>query len=789
MWKEMQATKPLIEDPKQLCLDLLKAESEEEVTEILEKHQLLDDSLWCDLGGDENNFAIIGNQMSSPAPALVEKIINSIDAVLMARCVIAGIDPESAAAPQSMGEAADRFLGVRNVSLTDLSSTERAQLAEKSIWMIATSIRRSTGEKESPCYTFVDLGEGQSPKRMPETFLSIFTKSRKIRIPFVQGRFQMGGTGVLPYCGSKKYELIISKRHPKIAESESDDSTVGLWGFTIVRRVPRPGVRSSVYRYLALGGLVPSFSADEIRVLPEEGNRVETYVRPIRWGTCIKLYDYQFDVAAFKTNLKLDLSRELDRHLVSMPIPVRLCECRDYEQKSLFATLAGMDVRLDENRSRALEDNFPSSAILPVTGLGDLPVQIFLFKRNAGRRFISKKSAILFILNGQTHGAFPSGFFLRRGVQLDYLKDDLLVIADCTRIPGVSRDDLFMTSRDRLRESASRKSLEEQLELMLRNHRGLQDSNRQRELEASRDSLKDNKLLEKLIDRMLSFTPSLASYFLIGDRLTSAIPNGGAGQNYVGKKFPTYFRLLNEPQGGLVKECPSNAKCAVVFETDVENQYLTRKSDPGKISVIPAPASAGMLLWNGRGILFLKIPEGVEPNTSIEVTTEVADGEHSIPFTSTFKLRAIGPVAIKKKPRVSRKKKKVRKLALPTIVKVQRKDWPVYGFDESSGLKMQGSTLFVNVDNTYLLTEKSRSRTHPAILEEQFINGLVISCLAIRHDFTERTRKGQITLEEADIRERIEECSRGLAAVIIPMIQQLDTLKIRKGVITDTDET
>jgi len=778
----MQPINPLIEDPKQLCLDLLKAESEEEVTEILEKYQLLDDSLWCDLGDDENNFSIIGNQQSSPAPALVEKIINSIDAVLMARCALARVDPESAAAPQSMGEAAERFLGVRDGSLLNLSSTERSQLAEKSIWMIAT------GAKERPCYLVIDFGEGQSPKKMPDTFLSLFRRSRKIRIPFVQGRFQMGGTGVLPYCGLRKYELIISKRHPEIAKSESDDATVDLWGFTIVRRVPREGVRSSVYRYLAPCGLVPSFSADGIPVLPGDGNKVEAYARTMKWGTCIKLYDYQFDIAALKTNLKFDLSRELDRHLVSMPIPVRLCECREYEQESPFSTLAGMDVRLDENRSRALEENFPSSAILPVIGLGDLPIQIFLFKRNAGRRFISKKSAILFTLNGQTHGTFSSGFFLRHGIQLDYLKDDLLLIADCTRIPGVSRDDLFMTSRDRLRESPSRKSLEEQLELMLHNHRGLQDSNRQRELEASRNSMKDNKLLEKLIDRMLSFTPSLASFFSIGDRLTSSNPNGGTNLNYVGKKFPTYFRLLNEPQEGWVKECPSNAKCAVTFETDVENQYLTRKSDPGEITVIPALASAGMLLWNGRGILFLKIPEGVEPNTLIEVITKIADTEHSTPFTSTVKLRAIEPVAVKKKSRVSRKKKKVRQLALPSIVKVERKDWPAYGFDECSGLKMQGSTFFVNVDNIYLLTEKSRSKTHPAILEEQFINGLIIACLAIRHDFNERVKNGQTALEEADIRERIEECSRGLAAVILPMIQQLDTLKIRRSVITDTEE-
>lgn len=774
----MKSTNLLIRDPKELCLDLLRAESEEEVTKILQANNLLDDSHWRDLGDDENNFSIVGNQQSSPAAALVEKIINSIDAVLMAHCFIFGIDPESSEAPQSMNEAVERFLGVKNGSLFNLTSRERSKLSENSIWMVAT------GSFERPCYSFIDFGEGQTPKKMPETFLSLFRKSRKIRIPFVQGRFQMGGTGVLPYCGKYEYQLIISRRHPEIAKTEIGDNTADLWGFTIVRRVPREGVRSSVYRYLAPHGEVLSSTSATLPLLPGNSRGIKPYVKPAEWGTCIKLYDYQFDMAALKTNLKFDLSRELDRHLISIPIPVRLCECRRYRQESPYATLAGMEVRLKENRAKALEAQFPASALLNVTGLGDVPLQIFLFRRRAGRRFLAKKSAIVFTINGQTHGAFSSSFFLRQAVQLDYLKDDLLIIADCTNIPGMSRDDLFMSSRDRLRENPIRKMLEEQLELLLRNHRGLQDMNKQRELEASQESLKDNKLLEKLLDRMISFTPSLASFFSSGNRLTSPYMNGGQNPKYAGKKFPTYFRLLNEPDGGLVKECPVNAKCAVVFETDAENQFLTRASDHGKLFVAPNEAKVGMLLWNGRGLLFLHIPSGIKPNTIIDVTTKMTDSENETPFVSRFKLKATDPISKAKKTKSRRKrKKKSRQLALPNIVKVRKNMWREHDFDMGSGLAIKGSTIFVNVDNVYLVTEKSRSRTHPLILEEQFTNGLVIACLAMRHDYNERVKRGHVKLEEAQIRERIEESSRGLAAVMLPMIQQLDVMKIKRGIL------
>jgi hypothetical protein len=390
----MAEVKKEANNSKQLCLDLLNAESEDEVTKILENNGLLDDSLWQDLGDDENNFAIIGAQQSSPAAALVEKIINSIDAVLMAKCLIAGIDPTSLDAPQSMAEAAEKFIGVINGSLLNLDSNQRSKLAEKSIWMIAT------GSKDSPCYSFIDFGEGQTPKRIPDTFLTLFRKSRKIRIPFVQGRFQMGGTGVLPFCGMKKYQLIISRRHPELAEKEKEDDTSALWGFTIIRRVPREGVRSSVYRYLAPEQKVLSFSSDAIPLLPSAKKSVKPFAKSVEWGTCIKLYNYQFDVAALKTNLKFDLSRELDRHLVGMPIPIRLCECREYAQQSPFSTLAGLDVRLNENKEKALEAQFPNSALLPIPEIGEIPLQMFLFQRHAGRRFISKQTGILFTING-----------------------------------------------------------------------------------------------------------------------------------------------------------------------------------------------------------------------------------------------------------------------------------------------------------------------------------------------------------------------------------------------------
>ena len=98
---------------KKLCISLAQAESEEEIIDILKNAGLWDRaSVWVDYDRNPNNFSTIGNQQSSPDTALVEKIINSVDAVLMRECLRRGIKPDGSNAPQSITEALKDFFGV-----------------------------------------------------------------------------------------------------------------------------------------------------------------------------------------------------------------------------------------------------------------------------------------------------------------------------------------------------------------------------------------------------------------------------------------------------------------------------------------------------------------------------------------------------------------------------------------------------------------------------------------------------------------------------------------------------
>ncbi|HEY2581972.1 MAG TPA: hypothetical protein VGI43_09200, partial [Mucilaginibacter sp.] len=83
---------------------------------------------WHPLGDNESNYGIIENQQSNPIAALVEKITNSIDAILMRKCYEAGVNPTSPQAPKTMDDAVELFFP--DNKSWDLTTFKRKQAEE-----------------------------------------------------------------------------------------------------------------------------------------------------------------------------------------------------------------------------------------------------------------------------------------------------------------------------------------------------------------------------------------------------------------------------------------------------------------------------------------------------------------------------------------------------------------------------------------------------------------------------------------------------------------------------------
>ena len=392
---------------KNLCLALLNSESESAVVRLLKHYNYWsDDSLWRAYGDIENNWGQIGSQQGEPAGAMVEKLVNSIDAVLMRECLARGIPVEGPEAPQSIQEALEQFFDIRNGNLANIGAANRSELA-RNIGIVAT------GGKSNPNYTVFDSGEGQTPRSMPETILSL-SESNKLRIPFVQGEFNMGGSGALPYCGGEyNLQLVISRRYPKIADT--DDPTSPYWGFTVVRRQdPIHGENHSIYKYLAPDKKILAFESDSL-ILPHHHANASRAPR-LEWGTVLKMFEYE--MTGLKTLATQRLYYVISLLLPRPGLPVRFYEFRDYRGNNPESTMHGLQIRLEEDKSDNVEDGFPVPHQMRVLG-EFMRLRIYAFKKRRDESY-RRNEGIIFTLNGQTHHTISKRFFSRHNVKMRY---------------------------------------------------------------------------------------------------------------------------------------------------------------------------------------------------------------------------------------------------------------------------------------------------------------------------------------------------------------------------------
>jgi hypothetical protein len=815
---------------KDLCLRLMRADSQQTVIDALtEAGYWSNPNAWRLFGDNENNYSTIGNQQSRAEAALVEKIVNSIDARLVNACLEQGIDPESSAAPQSIREAVARLfekrqgdLGADAGRVKNWSTGDRTREA-RLIALSATGYKPEQGR--DPCITIADAGEGQTPDQFPNTFLSLH-RTNKLRVPFVQGKFNMGGTGALQFAGQHNLQLIVSRRNPALQPLDAS-ARDRRWGFTIVRREspsgPMPGslaARSSTYTYLAPDeGTVLSFAAEELPILPEGQN---AYGSARSWGTLIKLYEYE--MRGFRSNIVSagqGLLRRIDLLLPEVALPIRLYECRAYKGHigSFETNVTGVGVRLDDDGQVNLEGGFPASAVISALG-ESMRVTIYAFKRAKAEEY-RLQQGVIFAINGQSHAHLPVEFFRRKSVGMSYIADSLFLIVDCSDIGARSREDLFMNSRDRLRDNALRKDIEDQLEAVIKDHQGLRDLANKRRHEDIASKLDDSKPLADMLEKLIKDSPALASLFNMGARITNPFAPQGVGttdEPFRAKRFPTYFRFKDRKYGQrLEREAFLNRRPRIVFETDAENSYFSRDEDPGQVEISinldgawTTITSFSLNLSNGVGNLNCPLPHNATVGDELTYRVRVTDASRVDPFENYLVLgvRAAGsppakgskPGATQKPPSKEKGKERERpaRLSMPPITPVSEPEWPRYEFTKTTALRVKDAGTFeseagdastttydfyVNVDNQFLKSEQKRSRASPKILEARFVYGLVLVGLALIQGG--RTKPPSSLDEEADpleerheqsIEKQIDRVTSAIAPILLPMMDLLPEL-------------
>ena len=576
-------------DSKEICFRILRVESEHEVAEIISSvPEMLCPDNWYPVDKRDTNFNIVTNQASTGGKALTELCTNMVDAVLLKHAHEKNIDPTGPDVPQSVIDGVRdlvRLEGARSGILSEVDDPKYLQeFAERNL---VIGITGGTRKEDSICFTFVDNGEGQHPDNFEDTFLSL-SKGNKSNIPFVQGKYNMGSSGVLSYCGKHWYKLIISRRY--------DNS--GNWGWTLIRRRPRGGIPVAEYFKPAAG--ICSFSQSVVYPILLQ-NSIEDKKVHIATGTIVKLYDYQMESA---TNFRY-IREALEQNLISTILPFRLMDYRVKPQRTGRRAqgvderrLYGMEFlllnRYGEDTSQFDDDepdHEPGSeqhiGEVNHPELGCVSVRAIVLKKDLPgwlkpHRNISR---VFHAVNGQVQFKENRAYLSQR-CNLPGLKDRIVIIVDASRLSEAAHNDVWKGDRENIRATSVGKTYKNEVTSLILNSQFLKDLQHRFAQEEMRNMTDQSKV--EIFQDLINNDPNIARLLLGGSevKLPGHVGRGeeeSEPEPWQGKYSPTFLKLVGRSIRKHGAEIAVHGRRRITFETDVVNDYMTRPDNRGRV--------------------------------------------------------------------------------------------------------------------------------------------------------------------------------------------------------------
>ncbi|MBI3345083.1 MAG: hypothetical protein HY028_09575 [Gammaproteobacteria bacterium] len=804
---------------KEICLQLLEAESETAVQAIIEEvSEFRKASNWKPLDGRETNFNITSNQASDGGKALTELMTNMVDAVLMKHAYLKKIDPKGPDAPRTMYEAVDKLVkplqGGKLVNL-DPNDPWLREFASKNL---VIGVAGAKNKKEGlPCYTFVDNGEGQKPQDFVKTFLSL-SEGNKRSIPFVQGKYNMGSSGVLGYCGRRWFKLIVSRRY--------DGKTP--WGWTLMRR--RPGEGMPIAEYFVLpDGSIPSFEADLLHPFHRgDGKRYDGV--HIATGTIIKLYDYQVG----SRFLSFRGPREaLNENLVETILPFRLLDFRQKPDPTRGGERAegidprpfyGMEFLLlrshKEGSSSEADDDTDDHEIaadgrltvgkIEDPDLGEISISAIALKRKLPNwlKPSNTNNRVFHALNGQVQFKQTRGYLTDCGFPA--LKDRVVVIVDASNLSFSAHNDVWKGDREHIRNTIVGERYRELVTATIKESivlKELQIKVAREEMESAAKTER-NDLFQKLVDK----DPTLANLLTGQDPIIRLPASGGTNGHdegkgeFEGKYSPTFLRLEEKVRDQGI-DLPINRTRPIAARTDAENGYLGRADNQGQL-VLPDEITTRFALrtqlHNGRlTVYFDPIEAKLKAGDTFTFHIGLHDPAIPLPVEDELTIRITDEETAPVKPKVKKMPTEPKggkgedhkgdgdiapthglpkhKLLTKDGRKVgdQESDvWPD-GFTDQDGGTVHDlgdgrSIYFINYDNVYHLKYKMQARGDIAkdVMTEKYILGMRILMLGYEHALRlVRETNGNGIAEFFDEFRRM--AARGAASTILAIAENL----------------
>ena len=797
---------------QEVCLRLLSSDSEQAVCEIIASTpELSDNSNWYPIDGRETNFNVVTNQASTGGKALTELCTNMVDAVLMKHAHEKGVSLTGSDAPQSVIEGVRdlvQLTGARSGILAEVDSPRYLQeFAEKNLIIGVTGGRR---RNQSLCFTFVDNGEGQHPNDFEDTFLSL-SKGNKSDIPFVQGKYNMGSSGVLSYCGRRWYKLIVSRRH----------DASGDWGWTLVRR--RPGGGMPVAEYFKIDGSMPSFSASVMHPLNLNNGSRDDKVH-ISSGTIVKLYDYRMESATSFRNIR----ESLNENLVSTILPFRLMDYRVTPQRT-GRRAQGVDERpvngMEFLLLRKDGDDEPDETQVYEPGtkqdigivehpeLGVISVQAIVLGRKLPGWLNARRnnSRVFHAVNGQVQFKQNRGYLTR--CRLSGLKDRIVIIVDASNLSEAAHNDVWKGDRENIRATDIGQIYKDEVSKIIERSEYLKDLQRRIAQEEMENLTEESQT--SLFQGLIDSDPSIAQLLPGGSTVTlpGRIGRGGrAPKEYQGNYSPTFLNLIWRTVRQNGAEIAVDGRRRVLFETDVVNNYLTRPDNRGRVFTMGLDNrfSYTSSLYNGSlTITFEALPSKVVPGEEFSVTVGLLHDSIPEPVTEQLTLRVVAersqppPGPTPPKPNDDDGEETTESRGLPptkwltrdgrSIGEEETDPWPD-GFTDQDGGRVQdlgdNQMLYcINYDNAHFrrFLDSERNDLNKKVIAEQYRVGMLVLMLGLEDAYSRMEQNEIKTQLEENIDEIRRLSAQGAATVVMSIAKTLPTI-INPASIGDPDD-
>lgn len=586
------------------CMALLRCESEQDVQRVLDSTpEMSDPDNWHPIDGRATNFNVVTNQASTGSKALTELCTNMVDAVLMKHALEQNVPLRGPDAPQSVLEGVRRLVRLPETRTGRLADADSERpLREFATENLVIGVTGGTGRDDSLCFTFVDNGEGQHPNDFHKTFLSLSTGT-KTDIPFVQGKYNMGSSGVLSYCGEQWFKLIISKRY----------SRDGRWGWTLVRRRPSSG--TPIADYFCFNGAVPDFDVDCILSMKLNSGQLDNVVAS-RSGTIIKLYDYQMESTVSFRNFR----EALNLNLVSTVLPIRLMDYRypadesrgrrravgvderplyGIEYQLLKSHAQEVEIQTDDQEAVQGERSHIGRISDPYLGRIDVSAIVLPKELPVWLKPANTRARVFHSVNGQVQ--FTDGRqYVSVQCRLPGLKDRIILIVDASELREATHNDVWKGDRENIRRTRQGAHYVNAVTGVIRNSQFLKDlQHRLREEEL--DSVVSTGSTE-LFQSLVNQDPNVAQLLPHGELVTTPRSPTQGPEEYVGRFSPTILRLVGRALRENGVDIAVGGRRRVTFETDVTNDYFDRPDNRGDVLTTSGLSRLGYdcSLSNGR---------------------------------------------------------------------------------------------------------------------------------------------------------------------------------------------